>query len=220
MHKHRDLVKPMVFVTTSGYIVSIIGPYFCNSKNNDASILNQIFRSNVEEIRAWFSDQDVVIVDRGFRDSIEFLKEFGINAEMPSFLNKTSKQFTVEEGNMSRLVTKVRWVVESVDSRLKQWALLDRVLANSHLPYLSDYIKFFSALCNKYKKPLSVGIEQEEDEILGAKMLYLSKQGNSLMERIQDEELDKRSGAWKKIDASDAVSEFPHLTEDDIRNIT
>ena len=49
-----------------------------------------------------------MVVDRGFRDAVGILKDFGINAQMPHFLNKSPKQHTTEEANESRLVTKVR----------------------------------------------------------------------------------------------------------------
>ena len=35
MHKHGPLVKPMVIVTTTGYIIYIIGSLFANGKIND-----------------------------------------------------------------------------------------------------------------------------------------------------------------------------------------
>lgn len=44
LHKHRLLLKPIMVVTTSGYIVSILGPYLSDSKNNDASILKHMIR--------------------------------------------------------------------------------------------------------------------------------------------------------------------------------
>lgn len=53
-----------------------------------------------------------MIVDRGFRDAIPTIKHFGYEAVMPSFLNG-KKQFNIEEANYTRLVTKVRWVIES-----------------------------------------------------------------------------------------------------------
>ena len=94
MHKHRNLVKPMMLISTTGYIVSVIGPYLCNSKNNDASILNTILKNNVEEIQNWLEADDVVVVDRGFRDSLGLLKEFGIQIEIPYFLNKGKNKIT------------------------------------------------------------------------------------------------------------------------------
>lgn len=118
MHKHRNLVKPMMFVSTTGYIVSMIGPYLCNSKNNDASILNTILKNNVEEIQNWLKADDVFVVYRRFRDSLGLLKEFGIQTEIPYFLKRNQKQFSVKEANIIRLVTKVWWIVEFVNGRI------------------------------------------------------------------------------------------------------
>lgn len=50
VHKGRPLLKPMVIVSTSGYFVSVLGPYLADSKNNDSSILNHIIRTNAEDI--------------------------------------------------------------------------------------------------------------------------------------------------------------------------
>lgn len=104
-HKGRPLVKPMVIVSTTGYFISVLGPYFAT--NNDASILNHIMKSNVEDIRTWVAEDDIFVVDRGFRDSLVYLEELGIKAEIPSFMEKGEKQMTTDAANMSRLVTKV-----------------------------------------------------------------------------------------------------------------
>lgn len=98
-------MKPMVIVSTTGYFISIIGPYF--AKDNDASILNHIMKSNIEDIRSWIQDDDVFIVDRGFRDSITYLQDLGIKVEMPSFMEKGERQMSTEAANTSLLVTKV-----------------------------------------------------------------------------------------------------------------
>lgn len=36
-------------------------------------------------------DGDVFLVDRGFRDSVDFLSDIGIKTEMPAFLKKKTK---------------------------------------------------------------------------------------------------------------------------------
>ena len=107
MHKERPLVKPMIITTTTGYFVTVVGPYLADSKNNDSSILNHILRTNIECIRSWIAEDDVFIVDRGFRDSLGMLEELGIKAQMPSFMTKGEKQMQTEDANASRLVTKV-----------------------------------------------------------------------------------------------------------------
>ena len=108
MQKGRPLVKPMVFVTSSGYFVSIIGPYLADAKNSDAQILNHILQHNIEQIKSFITKDDIFIVDRGFRDSLDLLKDLGIHAEMPAFMTKSQRQMSTSDANSSRLVTKVR----------------------------------------------------------------------------------------------------------------
>jgi 3-deoxy-D-arabino-heptulosonate 7-phosphate (DAHP) synthase len=43
----------------------------------------------------WLREGDIVVVDRGFRDSVEFLNDLGIKTEMPVFLKRGQKQHTV-----------------------------------------------------------------------------------------------------------------------------
>lgn len=106
IHKGRPLVKPMVVVSTDGYFLTVVGPYLADSRNNDASILNHMLKSNIEDIKNWFEDDDIFIVDRGFRDALGVLGEFGIKAYMPHLLAKGERQMPTPDANASRLVTK------------------------------------------------------------------------------------------------------------------
>lgn len=73
------------------------------------------------------------------------------------------------QANSSRLVTKIRWIVESVNGRLKQWKYLQNVVPNTQIPYIREYVCLIAALCNKYRDPLNTG-NPESDQILAAKM--------------------------------------------------
>ena len=215
LHKHRPLIKPMVIVTTTGYFVSVMGPYLSHIKNNDANILKHIFATDTEEIKKWTREGDVFVVDRGFRDSVDFLNELVITTEMPAFLDKGQKQLTTEQSNTSRLVTQFRWVIESANGRLKSWKYFDKVLPNSQIPVIGDYIQIICSICNKYFSPLSHG-NQEEDRVIGCKMLFLAKQSNDLKTRIEHEGIEKiRSAEWTRMDAINIS--FPSLSEEEIR---
>jgi len=89
----------------------VFGPFFADNRNNDASILKDCIRKNEQDILNWLHKDDVLIVDRGFRDAVSTVKSYGYKVLMPSFL--TRKQFTNQEANRTRLITKVRWVIES-----------------------------------------------------------------------------------------------------------
>ena len=96
-HKDRPLLKPMMLVATDGYILTVLGPYLADGKNSDAKITEHMLKSNSEDIRNWFNEGDVLIVDRGFRDVTDLLNDCEINTEMPHFLKKTEKQHSTEE---------------------------------------------------------------------------------------------------------------------------
>lgn len=95
LHKKRPLIKPMIVVATDGYIVSVIGPYYSDWKNNDANITNHLLRTNQQEILNWLQAGDTFVVDRGFRDIIGFVQSLGYQIFMPSFLSKSKKKFSV-----------------------------------------------------------------------------------------------------------------------------
>ncbi|XP_056002470.1 uncharacterized protein LOC125653135 [Ostrea edulis] len=218
LYKHRPLLKPMMVVTTTGYIVSILGPYLSHSKNNDASILKHMIHCNTEELKTWLKEDDIFVVDRRFRDAGEILKDIGIRMEMPSFMPKGAKQLSTHDSNISRVVTKVRWVVEAANGRLKQWKYLEKTLPNTQIPFIGDYVRIVDALCNKYRPPLCNA--SDHDQSLAAKMLYLSKNVNSLLRRVDEEGLDRRSMLWVKVDADGVAPDFPRYDETDIRELT
>ncbi|CAC5410717.1 unnamed protein product [Mytilus coruscus] len=103
---------------------------------------------------------------------------------------------------------------------MKQWKYLANVVPNSQIPNIGEDLRLVCAISNKYLKPLCSS--NETDELLGCKLLYLSKQNNYLMERVKHQELDKQQKLkWEPIDASDnSVVDFPKLDEEDLRNIT
>jgi len=60
-----------------------------------------------------------MLLDRGFRDVLPKIESLGIHTFMPQFMSKDQKQLTTEQANASRKVTMGRFVVETVNGRLK-----------------------------------------------------------------------------------------------------
>ena len=85
-HKSRSLVKPMFITATDGYIIDVVGPFLCDSKNNDSSILKHYFWNNLNEILGWIEEDDILVTDRGFRGSENATGAFGIHQATPNFL--------------------------------------------------------------------------------------------------------------------------------------
>ncbi|CAF1659052.1 unnamed protein product [Adineta ricciae] len=152
MHKHKNLVKPMIITATDGYILSVFGPFLADGHNNDASIIKHIMRNDDQGITSWLHDDDIIIVDRGFRDAVSAMEELGLCVEIPAFL-KGKRQFSTQEANRTRAITKNRWIIESVNEKIKEWNYFNH-LHNSSLQYLPDDLDIVCALHNAFRQPI------------------------------------------------------------------
>lgn len=59
-----------------GYFIFVMGFYIV--KNNDVIILNYVMKINIEDICDWVREEDIFVIDRGFRDFLDFFEEMGI----------------------------------------------------------------------------------------------------------------------------------------------
>jgi hypothetical protein len=149
-----------------------------------------------------------------------------LRAEIPSFLHK-QKQFSTSDANRTRLLTKLRWVVESgntaptifsfdlfilVNSKIKCWKYFAQTIRNSTLPTVGIDLDIICAIQNKYFRPAL------NDRLGGEQMAEIMKSllnaPNPLHEFLEVNPVLK----WKKFDA--LYCTFPMLMEDDIREIT
>lgn len=128
--KKRHFIRPMTICTADGRIVDMYGPYFAT--NNDATIIIDVLEKN-PELTSLIKANDVFILDRGFRDCVQTLKQkYNYFVFLPTckyydyyysyiftynYLIKTkgvndNRPLTTIEANESRLCTKIRNVVE------------------------------------------------------------------------------------------------------------
>ena len=249
MHKHRNLVKAMIICTTvriifpgvshtifqDGYILSALGPFLANNNNNDASIAKHILWKNEDGILHWLKDDDIIVLDRGFRDAIATMRTLGLQTEMPDF--RTNKQqFTSDQANHSRCVTKVRWVVESgrfsdqvevatsvsfvvaclsANGKIKQWRFFNQTIQNSNIPFVGDYLSIVCSLINCYRASAIKDIHS--GTTMTQEMINLLHSKNIVQERLRLLEASKEL-RWKKYDAQYCL--FPCLTAAYVQQIT
>lgn len=91
-------------------------------------------------------------MDRVFQDSIETMENLGLNVVLPPFL-KGRRRFTSAKANQSRYMTKIRWVVEAINARIKQFKFFANTIQNSSLPHLGDYLLIVCVMINRYQPP-------------------------------------------------------------------
>ena len=172
---------------------------------------------NYEDILTWIKDDDIMIVDRGFRDSLGVLQALGINAAMPPFLGPNRRQLNVNDANRSRFITKLRWVVESVNARLKRFRWFSQTIQNSALQSVSDFLASVAALVNCFHVPM-ITASPDDDNVVH-RMNTLLTQNNALHDRLIEKNL-LRSGAWQTTDVGSLGEPFPELSLDYIRSLT
>ena len=88
------MIKPVVIVAPDGCFLEIQGPYFGDGRNNDASILASELERDRQQMEHWFQRGDVLVLDRGYRDSVNGLQQRGIIVKMPPLLAPGQKQFS------------------------------------------------------------------------------------------------------------------------------
>lgn len=98
----------------------------------------------------------------------------------PAFLQKSVKQHSTNEANMTRFVTKVHWVVEAANGQIKKWKFLDNVVCNSQIPHIRDFV---SAIINKYRPPFKTD-NQDDDDIARQMRVAALPNIKSLQDRI------------------------------------
>lgn len=81
LHKNRNLIKPFVLCATKGKIVDIYGPFA--AVDSDSTFINSLI-SEIEELKEFFKESDLILLDRGFKFSVKFLKSLKLNVKLPT----------------------------------------------------------------------------------------------------------------------------------------
>ncbi|XP_043262240.1 uncharacterized protein LOC122403027 [Colletes gigas] len=217
VHKGRHLVKPALIVAPDGYILAIQGPYFSDSRNNDARMLNSEFERDVNDMRQWFQDGDIFVLDRGYQDAQPLLRELGIHYRMPALLECHQKQLSTEEANESRLVTKTRWIVETRNGHIKSiFKFFNHIINMHHIHHLGEFYNIAGAIINKYHPLISMeGVNTK----LAQELLHKSKEVNVVHARVEIERLCYRNAMWIHLN-DEHLHNFPHLTLEYLRDLT
>ncbi len=182
-----------------------------DASNNDASIQKDILLKNKNGILNWIDEQDIIVVDRGFRDSTGVMRALGLDVLMPDFLNGR-RRFDAIEANRSRFISKIRWVVESANGRLKHFKWLNQTIQNSTIPQIREYLQIACSLVNAFRSPCVS--PSSNDDVIATKMLASLHKPNLLRIRLDNETL-----RWSNAEAS-SILNFPILTIDEVWLIT
>ncbi|KAK3087266.1 hypothetical protein FSP39_003827 [Pinctada imbricata] len=104
-------------------------------------------------------------------------------------------------------ISVIRWVVESANSRIKQWTYLSRILPSHQISYIGDFVRIVCAVSNRYLKPLSSKIRPSNVRCYT----------NRLKDNVEENHLDRRTACLRPVKD---VENFPLLDEEELRSLT
>lgn len=213
-HKYRPLIKFMISVSTDGTILDVAGPYFADGRNSDGNILNHQLESGAG-IFKFMKSNDILVVDRGFQAAKGNISQKGIHFLQPLSPNlKDNNRDATLILNASRVVTKLRWVVECAHARIKTWKWFSSVVSNHQLNQVEAYISIVAAIINAFRVPLVRDIDFDPAVITRFKERL--NVNNNLAEKIQAGLLSlKRKSDWMEFPDND---DFPILTSKFLEN--
>lgn len=201
----------MKVVAVDGSIIDVFGPF--PATLNDAEILKKIFtKTTIQNI---FRPGDVVLVDRGFRDCVKFLQQRNFDVRIPEFLQKgSSGQLTSTKANKSRLITKLRYVIEVANGHVKnKWHLFGKLIPSVLSKDLTSDYKIGSALLNAFSKPIIC--DKDDYPIIGERMLSLVESKNELKRIIESKAFRKTERFWNTVLPMEL--EFPRFSHEQLK---
>jgi len=221
MHKGRELVKFMSVVLPDGYVLDMIGPFFSNASNNDAGMTIKILKEEGLGVLNWIKEgEQTIIVDRGFRNAVATLEELGnIEVKMPNLTK--GKQDGVQEANSSRLVTKVRWVVEAYHGRFKKFRFFDNRQPVVFVQHYRSLLRILTAMLNRFRPPLFDASQNVQYHKQIAKEMLRRSQldTNPVAALVTQGRLSPKGKQWTELDANEVdlnssvvAPAFPKLT--------
>ena len=156
------------------------------------------------------------VVDCGFRDSVEYLQSKNFDVKIPYFL-KGKSQHTATEADYSRLITKIRWVIESVNSRIKKWKHFENILSNKNIEFIEDDFLIICAILNKFRPQVASTNDHDKIEFY-KELLFLASKSNPFKDRCLNEFSKRIKKDNQRLCVIDLI--FPQLTEEYLEVLT
>lgn len=211
--KKRNYIKPMVCVASDGIIICVVGPF--KATENDATIMKQIIPENIPAMRNFMKD-DVMLVDRGFRDCVKDFEERGFQVKIPAHATG-NRQLSTIEANRTRLVTKCRFEVERDGVMKNKFKMFSKVQETYWIPTIMDDFTIAAALNNRLIDVRPARVPDANDQT-GQKMLDRLPQSNSLFDALKGPSFAAVIRAQKYSIFENRL--FPSLSYDNLKDIS
>lgn len=197
LHKHQNLVKPLLMVACDGHIIEAFGPYAASA--SDADIMKMLFQNPESPVRSYFRQNDIFILDRGFRDAIGLLNSLGYTIHKPENTDAGESQLSTLKANKSRFVTLCRWVVEVVNGRFKRdFKLFRNKYFNIYTRNLMPDFRIAAAILNNFHPTIT---DHPDAELILNRALSRLERPNILADSVIMERINRNRTNFVNINA-------------------
>ena len=213
VQKGDNIYKIMCITMMDGFIARLFVDF--EGKKSDGPITIECFQKYQREM-GFLQQDDTMIADRGFRRVADAFTDRGINFAIPLSKNPGESQLNVDDGNATRDVTHVRFIVEQDFGRLQsKFKFLAGTVRNVNLKWDSKAYKICAALLNKFHVSM---IPDTRFEGIVQRMIERRDKRNLLLDLIKDvsPKLTIAKRPFEPIDHHYIGETIPPMSEDDL----
>lgn len=206
------MVKPFLIVCCDGYIIEALGPYA--AMKNDASVMKDILNEGAFP-EPLFKENDIFILDHGFRDCADDLIDRGFQVHMPETISEGERQLTTLQANITRCITMNRWVVEAVNGRFsRDFKIFREDYFNKNCPHIMQDFAIAAAFLNDFAIQFRECTNVEELISIIQEKIF---QDNEVGQIVQTYNFNMRTTLFETITRNNV--DFPHLSINDLQLI-
>ena len=134
-------------------------------------------------------------------------------------MRKGQKQYMIDEAKKTRVIIKVFLVLESGNSRIKQWHFFNNIVPDAMTEKIRDYFEIVCALINCYR-PIFVKKTSKDKEIAD-KILQLAGEANKIKEYVEKlRDKNGKQSKWTNVNAINSVDSFPKMSFNELQELT
>lgn len=117
-------------------------------------MLREGFERDAGILANWLQDDDIILVDGGYRDAIPLLQHLGIDQRMRVYLPSEQRELSIEEANERQIINYSRWISENRNGHPRSVFLLSQTINLKQAN--NSYYQLTGAILNRYHPTITM----------------------------------------------------------------
>lgn len=136
-------------------------------------------------------------MSHGYRDVLPLFENLGIDPKMPALLQPSERQLGTQTPNVSRTITKTRWLVDASNGHIKTvFKFFKETVFMNNAIKIGDFYVIAGAILNKYREPV---VMMEGSAEVDERMLEKYHKRYVIQARVEMDSLHTRNAQWAQL---------------------